>query len=103
VTTAFSEASAACTATAHRTASTALAKSATTLSPAVLKIRPRCDAISSSMMARHAFSRRVQLGERADLVARHQPAVAGNVGGEDRSQFALYRMDRHAWLLPIRV
>jgi hypothetical protein len=26
------------------------------LSPAVLKIRPRCDAISSSMMARHAFS-----------------------------------------------
>ena len=35
----------------------ALAKSATTLSPAVLKIRPRCDAISRSMMVRHALSR----------------------------------------------
>ena len=46
---------------------------------------------------------RLQPGERADLVARHQPAVAGNVGGEDRGEFALYRMDRHAWLLPIRV
>jgi hypothetical protein len=32
-------------------------KSATTLSPAVLKMRPRCDAISSSMMTRHAFNR----------------------------------------------
>jgi hypothetical protein len=39
------------------TASTALAKSATTLSPAVLKIRPRCDAIRLSMIARKAFSR----------------------------------------------
>ena len=42
-------------------------------------------------------------GERADLVTRHQPAVAGNVGGEDRGEFALYRMDGHAWLLHIRV
>ena len=41
--------------------------------------------------------------EGADLVARHQPAVAGNVGGKDRRKFALYRMDGHAWLLPIRV
>ena len=90
---------AACTATAHCTASTALAKSATTLSPAVLKMRPRCDAISS--IDDGAAS--LQPGERADLVARHQPAVAGNVGGEDRGEFALYRMDRHAWLLPIRV
>jgi hypothetical protein len=30
-------------------------------------------------------------------------AVAGNVGGEDRGQFALYRMDGHPRLLPIRV
>ena len=45
----------------------------------------------------------LQPGERADLVARHQPAVAGNVGGEDRGEFALYRLDRHAWLLPVRV
>ena len=48
---------AACTATAHRTALTALPKSAATLSPAVLKMRPRCDAISSSMIARHDFNR----------------------------------------------
>jgi hypothetical protein len=46
---------------------------------------------------------RLQPGERTDLVARHQPAVAGNVRGEDRGQFALYRVDRHAWLLPTRV
>ena len=46
---------------------------------------------------------RLQPGERPDLVARHQPAIAGDVGGEDRGEFALYRMDRHAWLLPIRV
>jgi hypothetical protein len=45
----------------------------------------------------------LQPGERADLIPRHQPAVAGNVSGEDRGEFALYRMDRHAWLLPIRV
>jgi hypothetical protein len=45
----------------------------------------------------------LQPGERADLVARHQPAITGNVGGEDRGEFPLYRMDRHAWLLPIRV
>jgi hypothetical protein len=42
----------------------------------------------------------LQPGERVDLVSRHQPAVAGNVSGEDRGEFALYRMDRHAWLLP---
>ena len=42
----------------------------------------------------------LQPGERADFVARHQPTVAGHVGGEDRGQFALYRMDRHARLLP---
>ena len=46
---------------------------------------------------------RFQPGERADLVARHQPALASNVGGEDRGEFALYRVDRHAWLLSIQV
>jgi adenylate cyclase len=45
----------------------------------------------------------LQPGERGNLVARHQPAVASYVGGEDRSKFALYRLDGHAWLLPIRV
>jgi hypothetical protein len=39
----------------------------------------------------------LQPGERADLVARHQPAVAGNVGGEDCGEFALYRLNGHAW------
>ena len=43
---------------------------------------------------------RLQPRERADLVARHQPAVAGNVGGENRGEFAFDRPDRHAWLLP---
>jgi hypothetical protein len=38
----------------------------------------------------------LQPGERADLVTRHQPAVAGNVGGKDRGQFSLYPIDRHA-------
>jgi hypothetical protein len=42
----------------------------------------------------------VQPGQRVDLVSRHQPAVAGNVSGEDRGEFVLYQMDRHAWLLP---
>src|SRR5271156_4776569 len=46
-----------CTATAHATASTALAKSGITLSPAVLKMRPRWVAISPSMMTREALSR----------------------------------------------
>ena len=38
----------------------------------------------------------LQPGERGHLVARHQPAVAGNVSGEDRREFAFYRMDGHA-------
>jgi len=42
-------------------------------------------------------------GERTDLVARHQTAVTGDVSGKDRGEFALYRMDRQAWLLLIRV
>ena len=46
---------------------------------------------------------RFQSGQRADVVTRHQPAVASDVGGEDRGQFALYRLDGHARLLPIRV
>jgi hypothetical protein len=45
----------------------------------------------------------LQPGERAHLVARHQPAVAGDIGCKNGSKFALYRVDRHAWLLPIQV
>src|SRR4051794_7032825 len=41
----------------------------------------------------------LQSGERAEFVVRHQPAIPGDVGGEDRGEFALYRLDRHAWLL----
>jgi hypothetical protein len=37
----------------------------------------------------------LQPRERADFVARHQPAVASNVGGEDCGQFALYRRNVH--------
>ncbi len=50
----FSFSMASWTATAHSTASTGLAKSATKLSPAVLKIRPRWAAINRSRMARWA-------------------------------------------------
>jgi hypothetical protein len=88
----FSVAIAAYTPTAHWMASTALAKSAMTLSPAVLKIRPRCDAVSPSMMARRAFSRAgVPTSSRANI-----RTVAGNVGGEDRGQFALPSKARRA-------
>ena len=45
----------------------------------------------------------LQPGERADLVTRHQPAVAGNIRRENRGNFALHRMDGHVRLLPIRV
>jgi len=38
----------------------------------------------------------LQSGERADLVTRHQLAVAGNIGGKDCGQFSLYPIDRHA-------
>src|ERR1700733_6851553 len=43
---------------------------------------------------------RFQPSKRANLVAPHQPAVAGNVGGEDRRKFALYRVDGHACTSP---
>ena len=55
---AFSAAIASCTASAHSTASTALAKSASTLSPAVVKIRPRYSAISRSRIAREVRNAR---------------------------------------------
>jgi len=91
----FSLAISSCTAIAHSTASTALAKSATTLSPAVLKMRPWCERDQSV----DDGAAPLQPGERADFVARHQPAVAGNVGGENRGEFAFDRLDGHAWLL----
>jgi hypothetical protein len=43
---------------------------------------------------------RLEPGKRADLIARHQPAITGDVGSEYRSEFPLYWMDGHTWLLP---
>src|SRR5205814_10243695 len=45
----------------------------------------------------------LQPGKRGNLVARHQPAVASYVGGEDRSKFAHYRLGGHLWLLSVRL
>ena len=39
-------------------------------------------------------------GKGADFVVRHQPAVAGNVGREDRRELSFNRLCRHARLLP---
>src|SRR5580704_4963233 len=75
---AFSAAIACWTAIAHSTASTALAKSASTLSPAVVngdqpvEDRPRG----------------AQCPQRADLVQLHQMAVADDIGRENRGQFS---------------
>ncbi len=45
-------------------------------------------------------SARLQTGERADFIVRHQPAVAGDVGGENRRKFSFDRSIGHARLLP---
>jgi len=42
----------------------------------------------------------LQPGERADLVARHQPAVAGNVGGEYRCELSFDALTGHACSSP---
>src|ERR1700747_2652665 len=55
-----------------------------TLSPALPKMRPRWAAMRSSRMARQAGSR----AQGADLVLPHQPAVAFDIGGEDRRELA---------------
>jgi hypothetical protein len=86
-----SDASNRATATSHWTASTALARSAMTLLPAVLTMR-RDQSIDDGTAS-------LPPGERADLVACHQTAVNGDVSGKGRGEFALYRMDRHARLL----
>jgi hypothetical protein len=85
--------------TAHRTASTVLAKSATTLSPAVFEDAAPVRGYQVADNGPICFQPR----KRANLVAPHQPAVAGNVGSKDRSKFALYRVNRHALHLLSRV
>jgi hypothetical protein len=52
----------------------------------VLVRRPRHQAVDDGAAC-------LQLGERAHLVARHQPAVAGDIGCKNGSKFALYRVD----------
>jgi hypothetical protein len=42
----------------------------------------------------------LQPGERANLVVRHQPAVTGDVGGENRRELAFDRRLGHIPLLP---
>jgi hypothetical protein len=42
----------------------------------------------------------LQLSVRADLVARHHPAVAGNVGSENRCELSFDGLPGHVWLLP---
>jgi hypothetical protein len=44
-----------------------------------------------------------QRPRRAGFVHPHEARIPGNVRCEDRGEFPLYRMDRHAWLLPIQV
>ena len=43
----------------------------------------------------------LQPAERGNLVMRHQPAVAGNVGGENRCELSFDGLTGHTWLLPI--
>ena len=81
----LSEASASCTWTAHRTASTALGNSARTLSPAVFAIRPPCSAISRSMISR----RSVRLRSVRILILAHQARVTRHVSCEDSCQSPL--------------
>jgi hypothetical protein len=65
--------------TAQRTASTTLANSASKPSPVVLTMRPRCSAIGIDEFAAMCL----QPGKGAFLVGTHQPAVAGDIDGQD--------------------
>ena len=49
----------------------------------------------------HDHAARLKPVERANLVMRHQPAVAGNVSGEDRCELSFDGLTGHTWLLPI--
>ena len=49
------------------------------------------------------FLREYGMQSVTNLIVRHQPAIASNVGGKDCGQLAFNRLDRHAWLLPARV
>ena len=49
------------------------------------------------------FAMLMQHTRRACLVGLHQPAVAGNVGRENRREFSFDRLNRQIRLLPERV
>ena len=66
--------------------SPALPTSASTLSPAVLAIRPPWLAISPSRISRRAGKRI----EGCDLIGSHEAAIALDVGRKDSSQPALH-------------
>ena len=76
-----------CSDTAHSTASTTLANSASRPSPISLKMRPWCFSISGSNSSLRPAFRRVK-GPR--LVALHERRVADHVGGEDRRELAFH-------------
>ena len=73
---------AACTATAHSTASTTEGNSINKPSPVVLTIRPPCFATSASVDGA-VFA---EDASGADLVEPHQPRITGDVGGQYRRQ-----------------
>ena len=81
---------------AHRTASTGLANSAMTLSPALPKMRP-------SMVGDQPvddLAMRLENRERSLLILAHQPAVADNVGCKDGGHSALNAIHGHARSAP---
>ena len=65
---------------AQRTASTALANSTSAPSPVVLTMRP---AMLGDLWINEFAPVRLERRESAFLVYAHQPAVAGDIGGED--------------------
>ena len=69
--------------TAQRTASTTLTNSTSIPSPVVLTMRP---AVLGDLGIDQFLAVRLELAQRAFFVSAHQPAVAGDVAGQDRSQ-----------------
>ena len=81
-----------CSSAAHSTALTALPNSTSSPSPISLKMRPL---MPGDERREHVPAALPHRGERARLVALHQPAVADHIGGEDRGKTALDGGIRH--------
>ena len=71
---------------AQRTASTALGNSASTASPAVLKMRP--PALGDEIVGHLTVGR--EAPQRLFFILGNQPAVAGNIGRKNRRDLALH-------------